>query len=374
MNAVTAKRVLTVVMALFSLGLMAGCARMAGVAKDDYRGGEYYPTCLVNADRALNDARMAGKDKECPDEYNELKSMADSAIKTHLACNTEGACKMAQVVATKARSITCPPKPVAAVPLPLPLPPPAPRYKYCTTFHPEFDICGADIRTEYQDQMAKAGKFMQQYPDTSAIIEGHTDNVPLKPGCKYKDNMALSQARAESAVNYLVEKFGIDRSRFTAKGVGDTVPIADNATDEGRQKNRRIEAIIDCAVLPQEIKPEEHLCMTLQVEFDKDKADVKARYNDEIAKLADYMKQYPTTSATIEGHTDNSGSPEVNMKLSQRRAESVVNYLVDKFGIDRTRLSAKGYGETRPIAYNTTTEGRQKNRRIDAIVDCVLKQ
>jgi OmpA-OmpF porin, OOP family len=372
MRAIKAKRVLMVVMALCSLSLMAGCARIAGVAKDDYRDGNYYPTCLVNADRALNDARVAGKDKECPDEYNALKDLADSAIKTHLACNTDGACKMAQEVVAKASTLTCPPEPMAEV---RPPPPPAPRYKYCTTFNPEFDICSAEIRTEYQDQMTRAGKFMQQYPDTTAVIEGHTDNLPITGTiCKYKDNMALSQARAESAVNYLVEKFSIDRSRLTAKGYGDTRPIANNATNEGRQKNRRIEAIIDCAILPQEIKPEEHLCMTLQVGFDSGKSDVKARYSDEIAKLADYMKKYPTTSAIIEGHTDNVGSAEVNMKLSQQRAESVVTYLVDKFGIDRTRLSAKGYGETRPIAYNSTPEGRQKNRRIEAIVDCVLKQ
>jgi OOP family OmpA-OmpF porin len=62
------------------------------------------------------------------------------------------------------------------------------------------------------------------------------------------------------------------------------------------------------------------------------------------------------------------------MKLSQERAENVVNYLVVNFGIDRSRLSAKGYGYTRRIAYNTTAEGRQKNRRIDAVIDCVIKK
>ena len=52
----------------------------------------------------------------------------------------------------------------------------------------------------------------------------------------------------------------------------------------------------------------------------------------------------------------------------------MVNYLVVNFGIDRSRLSAKGYGNTRRIAYNTTAEGRQKNRRIDAVIDCVIKK
>jgi OOP family OmpA-OmpF porin len=86
------------------------------------------------------------------------------------------------------------------------------------------------------------------------------------------------------------------------------------------------------------------------------------------------MKKYPTTTANIEGHTDNVGNNEHNMKLSQQRAKSVVDCLVNNFGIDRSRLTAKGYGSTRPIAYDNTPEGRQLNRRIAAIVDCVLKE
>jgi len=251
-------------------------------------------------------------------------------------------------------------------------PQPAPgRYKYCVTLHLQYDICKPDIRPEYHDEVAKVGNFMKQYPDTTAVIEGHTDNVPLTDRCNYKDNMALSQARAEKVVDYLVEKFGIDRSRLTAKGFGSTRPVADNATEDGKQKNRRIEAIIDCAVIPKEITPAEHLCMSLLVEFDSGKADIRPQYRDEIAKVAEYMKKYPTTTALIEGHTDNVGGYEYNMKLSQKRADNVVKYLVDNFGIDRSRLTAKGYGYTRAIAYNKTAEGRQKNRRINAVIDCV---
>ena len=76
----------------------------------------------------------------------------------------------------------------------------------------------------------------------------------------------------------------------------------------------------------------------------------------------------------IEGHTDNVGSYDYNMDLSQRRAESVVNYLVENFGIDRSRLSAKGYGSTRRVSYNNTAEGRARNRRINAVIDCVIKK
>jgi outer membrane protein OmpA-like peptidoglycan-associated protein len=65
---------------------------------------------------------------------------------------------------------------------------------------------------------------------------------------------------------------------------------------------------------------------------------------------------------TIEGHTDNVGNPTDNLILSQNRAKSIYDYLVSK-NIDKSRLSYKGYGETKPIASNSTADGRAKNRR-----------
>jgi len=255
-------------------------------------------------------------------------------------------------------------------PLEVPAAQPTPgHYKYCVTLPIEFDIDQATIRPQYRDDVARVGNFMKKYPTTTAVIEGHTDNVGT-----YNHNMELSQQRAESVVNYLADNYGIDRSRLAAKGYGFTHPVADNSTEQGRQKNRRIEAIIDCAFDVQQIQPPDRLCMYLVLDFDSGKADVKPQYRDEIAKVADYLKQYPTTTAVIEGHTDNTGTPENNLKLSQQRAENVVSYLVNNFGINRSRLSAKGYGSTRRISYNNTPEGRQQNRRIDAVIDCVIKK
>jgi OOP family OmpA-OmpF porin len=261
------------------------------------------------------------------------------------------------------------PAPVPEAPLEeIPAAEPAPgHYKYCITLHIEYDINKADIRPEYNDEVAKAGDFLKKYPTTTAVIEGHTDNVGSP-----EHNLDLSQKRAESVVNYLVEHFGIERSRLSPKGYGSTRPVADNSTDEGKQKNRRMEAIVDCAFDVKEVQPPERLCMSLQMEFDTDKAEIKPSYRDEIAKVGEYMKKYTTATAVIEGHTDNVGGYEYNMKLSRERAENVVNYLVVNFGIDRSRLSAKGYGFTHRIAYNTTPEGRQKNRRINAVIDCVI--
>ncbi len=118
----------------------------------------------------------------------------------------------------------------------------------------------------------------------------------------------------------------------------------------------------------------EQLCMTLNIEFTTGKADSPAKYHDEIAKIANFMKEYPHVKGVIEGHTDNKGGKAYNNKLSERRAQSVKNYIVKKFGIDASRLGVKGYGFSKPVADNATAEGRQKNRRIVANFDCVQKQ
>lgn len=112
----------------------------------------------------------------------------------------------------------------------------------------------------------------------------------------------------------------------------------------------------------------------LNVEFDTNKAVIKDKYYNEIKKVSDFMKKYPDTTAVIEGHTDNVDSDEYNQKLSQARANSVRQYLINKFGIKASRLSAIGYGESRPIASNGNEEGRQKNRRVQAVIKAITKK
>lgn len=116
---------------------------------------------------------------------------------------------------------------------------------------------------------------------------------------------------------------------------------------------------------------QEKVTIALNVEFDTNKAVVKDKYYDEIKKVADFMKEFPNTTAAIEGHTDNIASAAYNQKLSEKRANSVRQYLIDKFGIDASRLTAVGYGLTKPIASNDTKEGRQKNRRVQAVLEAM---
>ena len=115
----------------------------------------------------------------------------------------------------------------------------------------------------------------------------------------------------------------------------------------------------------------EKVTISLNVEFDTNKAIVKDKYYDEIKRVADFMKEFPDTTCEIGGHTDNIASAAYNQKLSEKRANSVRQYLIDKFGIDGSRLTAAGYGLTKPIASNDTAEGRQKNRRVEAVMEAI---
>ncbi len=328
MKVATVKRGVMLVVAMLSVVSMAGCARIAGVAKDEYRGGTYYPTCLVDADRALNDARMAGKDRECPDEYNALKEMVDRAIKVHLGCNTDGACKMAQDAASKARNISCAPRPVAKAPEPAPVPP-----------APQAAITAAPTSIT-QGQTAKLTWTSQ-----------NTTTCDIQPGIGAVQTQGSMEVTPAADTTYSMICNGPGGSATSSADVRVTAPPP----------------------APKPAPKPEQLCVSLNIEFATAKADIPARYHGEIAKVANLMKEYPQLKGVIEGHTDNRGGKAYNEKLSERRAQSVKNYLVKHFGIDPERLGVKGYGFSKPIADNATDEGRQKNRRIVANFGCVEK-
>jgi OOP family OmpA-OmpF porin len=115
----------------------------------------------------------------------------------------------------------------------------------------------------------------------------------------------------------------------------------------------------------------EKVSIELRVEFAFDRAEVKSIYHEHIQKVANFLEAYPDTIAEIDGHTDSIGTEEYNLKLSQRRAENVVVKMVEH-GIALSRLRAVGYGESMPIADNNTKEGRQRNRRVVALIVTIV--
>ena len=101
--------------------------------------------------------------------------------------------------------------------------------------------------------------------------------------------------------------------------------------------------------------------------FDVNKASLKGDLKTSLAKVAGILSVYQELNVSVEGHTDNTGSEEHNLKLSEQRAQNVLDFLVAQ-GIEASRLTSKGYGMTLPIADNKTKEGRQKNRRVDLVI------
>ena len=101
--------------------------------------------------------------------------------------------------------------------------------------------------------------------------------------------------------------------------------------------------------------------------FDTNKAEVKGTSAETLNKLADIFREYPKSFILVEGHTDSAGSEEYNWGLSQKRAESVTQYLTAQ-GIDKSRFTTKWYGETQPRATNETSEGKAKNRRVELAI------
>ncbi len=100
------------------------------------------------------------------------------------------------------------------------------------------------------------------------------------------------------------------------------------------------------------------------VYFDTDKATLRPASYDALDNLINFLKRKSQIRIEVAGHTDNVGEAEYNRKLSQRRAESVKQYLV-KNGVDANRIEAKGYGESDPVASNESEAGRQQNRRTE---------
>lgn len=166
-------------------------------------------------------------------------------------------------------------------------------------------------------------------------------------------------------------------------------------TEAGREKNHRVEVAVYvkklfdpdtdkdgvrdskdyCPDTPLGARVDIHGCpqiltLHLQFSFDNDVIEEEKSYND-VIKLAKFMKKYPVYRATIIGHTDSIGKASYNLKLSQRRAALVVNLLTAE-GVEASRLSSTGRGESEPIASNKTKEGRYENRRTE--VELILPE
>lgn len=106
----------------------------------------------------------------------------------------------------------------------------------------------------------------------------------------------------------------------------------------------------------------------LRVNFANNSVEVTPDSYAEIESVAQFMREYPLTKVVLEGHTDDRGAEAYNQQLSEKRAAAVAQVLMDRFGIDKSRVSSRGFGESTPLVSNDTAENRALNRRVTARV------
>jgi OmpA-OmpF porin, OOP family len=244
------------------------------------------------------------------------------------------------------------------------------------------------------DPVAAAGALKEMYGESICIYTVLIDNDP-------KGKMLMEQIADAGKCGFatgadkLVARTLSDGTTDGSDGMADFVsavffekappkaapaPAVKEADSDG---DGVVDSLDKCPNTPKGIKVDKDGCpvpipekvsITLLVEFDFDKAAVRPQYHNDIEKVANFLKAYPSTSGVLEGHTDSVGTEEYNMKLSKRRAESVKKYLVEKFDIAEDRLTSEAYGESEPVASNDTNAGRQRNRRVVTnIVTTVMK-
>jgi outer membrane protein OmpA-like peptidoglycan-associated protein len=172
---------------------------------------------------------------------------------------------------------------------------------------------------------------------------------------------ADTESAAENAVARLGEKRALNLTPSVLNIVGLQAQGIVASVSEVKQAMTALNA--------QESDLEIHVSLPADVLFDFDKAGIRPDAAKALAQLATIIRANPNGQTRLEGHTDAVGNEKYNQALSERRAESVKNWLVTKEQLSGSKFVTKGWGKTKPIAPNDTDANRQKNRRLEAIVE-----
>jgi len=182
---------------------------------------------------------------------------------------------------------------------------------------------------------------------------------------------AKSEAEAKAAAEAAEAQRKADAEAAEAKRLADAeIAAKEQAVQAAQREKQQLRARLleqFNRVLPTSDTPRGLVVNMGDVLFDTGKSDLRSEAREALAKLCGIVLNYPSLKLNIEGHTDSTGSADLNQTLSEKRANAVRDYLIGQ-GLDARSLSAQGFGMNNPVADNSTAEGRQKNRRVEIIV------
>jgi outer membrane protein OmpA-like peptidoglycan-associated protein len=246
---------LLMVMIMF-LFLGTSCARYHFGVPDQAIG---VPAEFDQTEAAIAQAERSPGARYCPEKIAKAKELAKKGAEIYWACRTDEAMKLfadARQLAKEAEGCQPPPPPPARrpeptppppapppppppKPAPAPAPPPAPKVIDKLTLQVLFDVDKSTITEAGQKELQKAVPFVKKYLGAKMEVEGHTDSTGTDAY-----NQKLSERRAAAVKDYLIKEAGVESSKITAVGYGESRPVADNKTAAGRTQNRRVEILI----------------------------------------------------------------------------------------------------------------------------------
>jgi outer membrane protein OmpA-like peptidoglycan-associated protein len=197
----------------------------------------------------------------------------------------------------------------------------------------------------------------------SGLVINKTKNIPeggvdVSVTNETKKSVITRQSNAEDGIFNAQLEAGSD---FTLVGKkADYISNIERISTKGLNRSATLYVKLELGI--EEAKVGQSIVLN-NIYFEVGKANIDTAFSTDLDKLIQFLKDNPETRLEIQGHTDNTGSLNLNNNLSQSRANSVVDYLT-KNGIDRNQLIAKGYGPSLPVADNATADGRTKNRRV----------
>jgi OmpA-OmpF porin, OOP family len=213
----------------------------------------------------------------------------------------------------------------------------------------------------------RSSASLQEARSAVATARGDQEVLARAPDELLESERALD--RAESAFEAGADQDQVDHLAYLARQSAVTAQaLAEErvALAETEDLNEQLED--ELAGLPAR-QTDRGLVVTLSEDilFDVDRADIKAGGTQELARVAEFLRDNPDRNLVIEGHTDSTASDAYNLALSERRANAVEDFLISQ-GVDPRRMVSHGYGEQLPVATNDSAAGRQQNRRVELVI------